>query len=129
MDSKIGPWAMGKYTYSALVVNVVDGDTLDLRIDLGFSVHINTRVRLEGVDAYEIRLGKNTTPKKKALGLKAKEFVKQEIEGHYVQVTTHKTGKYGRYIAMIKYIKSGHSTIKDLSSELVRLGYAVYKDY
>lgn len=39
------------YEYRATVIRVIDGDTVDLRIDLGFDASINVRVRLDGIDA------------------------------------------------------------------------------
>ncbi len=43
------------YTYNAKLVRVVDGDTVDLKIDLGFDIWINERVRLKDIDAPEVR--------------------------------------------------------------------------
>ena len=43
------------FEYNAEVLRVVDGDTLDARIDLGFDVHVNKRIRLMGIDTWESR--------------------------------------------------------------------------
>jgi len=116
------------YEYKAIVTNVVDADTLDIVIDLGFKTSIKTRIRIARINAYETRLGSKTNQAQKELGLKGKEFVKDLIEGKEVKITTEKTGKYGRYIAEITY-EAHTDKIVNLGTELVRLGYAVYKDY
>ena len=43
------------FEYNAEVLRIVDGDTLDARIDLGFDVHVNKRIRLMGIDTWESR--------------------------------------------------------------------------
>ncbi len=130
MITKIGPWVMGKYIYSALVTNVVNGDTIDLEIDLGFSVSFNVRVKLIGIDAYETRISRRTGPVEKKIGLMAKAFVKGAVEGRYVQVETSKRERRDGYVATVRYMKDGCSNMTNLSSELVRLKYAIFKtDY
>jgi len=131
MNIKSGPCSLGEYKYSAFVKRVIDGDTIELDIDLGFSSHYHTTVRLHGIDAFETRLGKKTGKKEKALGLKAKQHVATAIEGTYVQVQTTKLskGKYGRYIAIIRYMKKDNTIMTNLNHELVKLGYAVPKTY
>jgi len=131
MGTKLDPHLLGGYRYSAFVKRVIDGDTIELDIDLGFSSHYHTTVRLHGIDAYEIRLGKKAGKKEKKLGLKAKQHVVTAIEGTYVQVETTKLnkGKYGRYIAIIRYMKKGNMIMTNLNHELVKLGYAVPKTY
>ena len=88
------------YSYKAEIVRVLDGDTLDLAIDLGFEVTVNTRVRLFGLNTPEV------TGNEKYLGLQATGFVHEWIETHCEDniciVETHKKGKYGRYLAVIK---------------------------
>ena len=65
---------MDKHIYSAKLVRVVDGDTADAMIDLGFNVWVKNRIRFMGVDAWESRT-RNLEEKEK--GLAAKEFVKK----------------------------------------------------
>jgi len=86
------------YKYKAKVINVVDGDTIDAIVDLGFKLKWETRLRLYGIDTPETRT-KNLDEKKK--GLEAKEYVKSKIEGKEVLIETHKKGKFGRYLATI----------------------------
>lgn len=83
------------YQYSATVINIVDGDTVDLNIDLGFHIWVTKRVRLSGIDAPErfTADGKTTT-----------EFVKQFIPvGSKVFIKTSLDGsdKYGRVLGEI----------------------------
>ena len=59
------------YEYNAICTRVVDGDTIDARVDLGFSVWLDCRIRLEGIDAPETRT-KNLS--EKMAGLQTKEF-------------------------------------------------------
>lgn len=119
----------GTYIYEAKVVRVVGGDTLDIEVDLGFTVRVKVRVKLARIDVYEMRIGKYTGPKEKALGIEAKDIVKKAVEGKVVQVETIKLGKYGRYIAEVRYMKKGGVQFTNLSTELVRLGYGVRKSY
>ena len=58
-----------RFCYNAKVVRVVDGDTIDLLVDLGFSIHHKVRVRLYGINTPESR---TRDLEEKALGLKAK---------------------------------------------------------
>lgn len=80
------------FTYNAKVVRVVDGDTIDVEIDLGFDIWHKTRLRLTGIDTPEV----NTE-----IGRKARDYVKAALEGQMVVITTTKPDKYGRYLAEI----------------------------
>jgi len=78
---------------------VVDGDTVDGTVDLGFDVHVKQRFRLLGIDAPETRT-KDLV--EKASGLKSKEWLEDKAESaNEVTVITNKTGKYGRYLATL----------------------------
>ncbi len=117
------------YEYEAEVRRVVDGDTLDLLIDLGLDVLHNHRVRLLGVDTPEVYGVKEDSGEYRR-GKEASEYVKSNCEGRRVKVRTIKTkrgsserGKYGRYLAVI-FFKSGE-TWHNLNQQLVELGMAV----
>ena len=85
------------YTYKALVERVVDGDTIWLNIDIGFSCWTRQKVRLRGIDCPEIDTKK---------GQEAKEFVEARLkEVDFVIVKTYKEDKYDRYLADIFYLK------------------------
>lgn len=78
------------YKYKAVVTYVVDGDTVDVEIDLGFKIKVAQRLRLARVD----------TPEKGQPGyLEAKEYVRDCIEGEDVTIITHKVSKWGYYLA------------------------------
>ena len=59
------------YKYKAKVIRVIDGDTLDAMIDLGFDTWVKKRIRLAGIDAYESRT-RDKEEKKKGLAAKAR---------------------------------------------------------
>lgn len=92
------------FTYKAELLRVVDGDTLDLKVDLGFDIFTHMRFRLFGVDTPEIR---TRDLKEKEWGLRAKEFVVQTFaeNGNKCIVNTQKDAKekYGRYLATIVF--------------------------
>jgi micrococcal nuclease len=104
------------YEYKFKVNRIIDGDTVDGIIDLGFGVHLHERVRLAGINAPETRLQKKikNLKKRKAekeLGLKAKARLKELItegqrqpEGLYIETFLDKKGKYGRVLGNIKYV-------------------------
>jgi micrococcal nuclease len=92
---------MQRFWYGATILKVVDGDTVDLMVDLGFSVHHKIRVRLYGVNAPESR---TKDLKEKELGLKAKKFVEDWMTNHkwvFVNTIPDKNDKYGRVLARI----------------------------
>ena len=83
------------FTYKAFVERVVDGDTMIVKVDLGFETRTRQYLRLRGIDAPEI-----DTPE----GKKAKRFVAKELEEtDHVILTTTRSDKYGRYLADIFY--------------------------
>ncbi|MCK5176292.1 MAG: thermonuclease family protein [Candidatus Aenigmarchaeota archaeon] len=85
----------GKYIYKANVLKVIDGDTFDVDIDLGFRIITYQRLRLADVDTPEIR------GKERPEGLKVKEYVKELIDKKEVLIQVFKVGKYGRYVAEV----------------------------
>jgi micrococcal nuclease len=84
------------------VTNVVDGDTIDVEIDLGFDISFSSRVRLAGIDTPESR---TTNKAEKVLGLEAKEYVKSKVkEAKDVVIKTEKmdsSEKYGRILGWL----------------------------
>ncbi len=105
------------YRLKALV-KVVDGDTLDLDLDLGFSLVLRQRVRLYGLDAPEIR---SKDPAEKAKGLESQAFVSGWFaRPGAVLVRTVKEEKYGRMLA--DCFREGEPS---LCTELLERGLAV----
>lgn len=105
------------FVYNATLERIVDGDTIDVTLDLGFNVKLhNQRCRLAGIDTPESRT-KNL--EEKALGLKAKERLKELCIGSF-KIQSLGTGKYGRILA-IPYTEDG----QDVCEILVNEGHAV----
>ena len=84
------------YTYNATVVKIVDGDTIDAEIDLGFDIKIKKRIRLSGINAPESRT-RNLAEKK--MGLASKARLKEMLEGsaNEFELESQDIGKYGRF--------------------------------
>ncbi len=91
------------YEYKAYVLRVVDGDTFEVDIDLGFRTKMVKTIRLYGINAFENRLGRGTTIKEKAKGVEAKILIRSMIEDKEVILKTKKdrSGKYGRLLAEV----------------------------
>ena len=107
---------MDKHIYSAKVVRVVDGDTADAMIDLGFDTWVKKRIRFYGVDTWESRT-RNLEEKKK--GLAAKDYVKDLLEnsdeGKFL-LKSHGVGKYGRVLGEL-FVKGNDTSVNDLLKE------------
>lgn len=88
------------YEYNCKIRRVVDGDTIDVDIDLGFDTwKCGERIRLFGVDCPECR---SRDKEEKAAGLAAKDFVKRLLhDGGAYTLTTKEKGKFGRYLGVI----------------------------
>ena len=103
------------------VKNVVDGDTIDVIIDLGFDILFSSRVRLAGIDTPESR---TTDKNEKVLGLEAKEYLKKQLkDAKSVVIRTEKMNsseKYGRILGWI-YI-NGES--ESINNKMINDGYA-----
>jgi micrococcal nuclease len=101
---------MSIYTYYTKIDKVVDGDTVDVSIDLGFDVWHKQRIRLNGIDAPE----KNTP-----LGKVLKTYMISLLEGKTVKLEVTKPDKYGRYLGKI-YLDSEES----INDQLIRFNLA-----
>lgn len=103
------------------ITGVVDGDTIDVDIDLGFSVSFSQRVRLAGIDTPESR---TTDKMEKALGLEAKEYLKSKIkDAKEIVIKTEKpdsSEKYGRILGWL-YLDGNTISIND---QMIEDGYA-----
>ena len=103
------------------VKNVVDGDTIDVVIDLGFDILFASRVRLAGIDTPESR---TTDKTEKALGLEAKEYLKKQLkDAKSVVIRTEKMNsseKYGRILGWV-YV-NGES--ESVNNKMINDGYA-----
>ena len=105
-----------KYGYSCKLDRVVDGDTCDALIDLGFDTFVKKRIRFYGVDTWESRT-RNLEEKKK--GLAAKEYVKDLLENSddgKFSIISHGVGKYGRVLGEI-FVKGHEQSVNELLKE------------
>jgi micrococcal nuclease len=121
---------MNIYNYNAICTRVVDGDTIDAEIDLGFDIKVTKRIRLGGINAPESRT-RNKVEKK--LGLAAKERLKEIMEGaaNCFELESSEIGKFGRVIGKLHIDKiAGKSVITKVCVNdcLVKEGYAVEYD-
>jgi micrococcal nuclease len=115
------------YEYKATLDRIVDGDTIDLIIDMGFKMTTNQRIRLANINTHETYGQKHDSDEYKA-GMKAKNYVVKRFADNenVVKIETSKlTGKYGRYIGVIWFADSQTS----LNDELVELGLAKVVHY
>ena len=107
---------MDKHIYSAKLVRVVDGDTADAMIDLGFNVWVKNRIRFMGVDAWESRT-RNKEEKVKGLAAKAyvKDILENSDEGKFL-LKSHGVGKYGRVLGEL-FVKGHETSVNELLKE------------
>lgn len=98
------------YTYEASIIEIIDGDTLKVAIDLGFGINIVQKLRLRGLDAPEL-VSKE--------GVEAKEFLKQLLASGPVLVRTSRSDKYDRYLADV-FVGA-----KYVNQELIEKDFAV----
>lgn len=104
------------FEYKAIITNVVDGDTFDMDIDLGFNIHIHERVRLLDIDTPE-KFGKE-----KELGLTVKQYAIKNFLGKEVVIKSEKsdmaanTDSFGRWL--VKVTVDGEKDICDIYNNL-----------
>lgn len=107
--------------YVKKVENVVDGDTIDVLIDLGFDILFASRVRLAGIDTPESRTSDKA---EKVLGLEAKEYLKKQLkDAKSVVIKTEKmdsSEKYGRILGWV-YVNGNTVSVNDT---MIEDGYA-----
>jgi micrococcal nuclease len=116
----MGEKVMFEY-YVKKVTKVVDGDTIDVEIDLGFDISFSSRVRLAGIDTPESR---TTDKAEKALGLESKAYLKHAIDNaKSVVIKTEKMNsseKYGRILGWV-YLDGDTESLND---KMINDGYA-----
>ena len=107
------------------ITKVVDGDTIDANIDLGFDISLTKRIRFAGIDTPESR---TRDLEEKKLGLESKEWLKKALEGAKdILIKTEKpdsTEKYGRIIGHL--FINGQET--SLNNQMITSGYALAYD-
>jgi micrococcal nuclease len=107
--------------YVKKVTKVVDGDTIDVEIDLGFDISFSSRVRLAGIDTPESR----TTDKiEKTLGLEAKAYLKHEIDAaKTVVIKTEKMDSSEKYGRILGWVFLDGATVS-LNEKMIQDGHA-----
>ena len=121
MASKV----MDKYIYRAKLQRVVDGDTIDALIDVGFDIWVKKRIRYKGIDAWESRT-RNLEEKTK--GLEAKARNKELLETvsskpGYFRLKSYGVGKYGRVLGEI-FIQDVNGDQMCINDQLTIEGHA-----
>lgn len=116
------------YEYKAQVLRVVDADTLDVLVDLGFKISQEVRIRLARIDAWEKR------GEEREKGILAAEFVSEvfaNLGDDYILIRTEKDkrGSFGRYIADVIIMGADGKTEFSLNDRLVKEGHAEYREY
>lgn len=109
-----------EYTFTATLDRVVDGDTFDLVVDLGFGVAKQVRVRLRGADTPELHGVKHGSPEHQAGVVAAKACIEWFAYAGELRIRTHQEkGKFGRYLADIESEKG-----ESLAEALIKSGFA-----
>ena len=114
------------YNYKISPLRVIDGDTIDAEIDLGFDVKIKKRIRFMGINTPESR---TRDLEEKARGLSAKDRVKQLLDGcDNITLNSHGVGKFGRCLGeiMLDMVDGQEKlTLVSLNELLIKEGHAV----
>lgn len=114
------------YVYKSKLLRVIDGDTIDALIDLGFDIHVKKRIRLEGIDAWETRT-RDLEEKKK--GVAAKQWLENILHDHenIFKLKSSGIGKFGRCIGVIlieQWEVDGTTTDININELLISEGHA-----
>ena len=126
MGAMIPPSRKSCYNFRVVKINrVVDGDTIDVTIDLGFDLYKKERVRIAGVDTPEKRT-KNL--EEKALGIDATNWLKDKLEetiagDEELTVRTELHGGVGKYGRLLGWLYVGDDTVS-LNEQMITEGYA-----
>jgi len=114
------------YNFRVVEINrVVDGDTIDVTIDLGFDLYKKERVRIAGVDTPEKR---TRDPEEKVLGIDATNWMKEKLEGAIdgddeLIIRTELVGGMGKYGRLLGWLYMGDAEVS-LNELMIEEGYA-----
>tara|TARA_B100000900_G_C20381677_1_gene634838 strand:- start:274 stop:663 length:390 start_codon:yes stop_codon:yes gene_type:complete len=118
-----------KNKYVAEVKRWLDGDTVELSVDLGMSVSVDSKFRLARIDAPEIKKYAGVTNEEKQRGLELKELLNNKIpKGSEVVVNVIKKGKYGRYLVEV-WSKDDEGILYNVNDWLLNEGLAEGASY
>jgi len=112
------------YNYKIKLDRVIDGDTIDAFIDLGFDIHVKKRIRFLGINTPESR---TRDLEEKARGLAAKD----RLKANEIQLCSHGVGKYGRCLGELHVdMLDGKEclTLENVNELLIKEGHAVAYD-
>ena len=120
---------MDKYIYRAKLDRVVDGDTVDALIDVGFDIWFKKRIRFMGLDTWESR---TRDLEEKKLGKLAKERTRQLLEdvsskSGYFRLKSHGLGKYGRVLGEL-FVMDADGKQWNFNETLIAEGHAYVYD-
>ena len=116
---------MDKYIYRGKLERVVDGDTIDALIDVGFDIWIKKRIRYSGIDTWESRI-RNLEEKAKGLEAKARNkelLMEVSSKPGYFRLKSFGVGKYGRVLGEI-YIEDKEGKQYNINETLISEGHA-----
>ena len=116
---------MEKYIYRAKLDRVVDGDTIDAMIDVGFDIWVKKRIRYMGIDTWESRT-RDLEEKAKGLEAKARNkelLVEVSAKSGYFRLKSHGVGKYGRVLGEI-FIQDTEGKQYNINETLKAEGHA-----
>ena len=126
MGAMTPPSRKSCYNFRVIKINrVVDGDTIDVTIDLGFDLYKKERVRVAGVDTPEKR---TRDKEEKALGIEATNWLKEKLESTLrgdseLSVRTELVGGVGKYGRLLGWLYIGDSELS-LNEQMISEGYA-----
>jgi endonuclease YncB( thermonuclease family) len=120
------------FVYKAIIEKIVDGDTLDVKLDLGFNTWSTQRIRLRGINAAEIAKPNSPVTKDANLAKRAKAYLVKKLSTvEFVVIKTYKTDIYGRFVADVFYhptLENRHDVARKglfLNEELLKVGLAL----
>ena len=120
---------MDKYIYRAKLDRVVDADTIDAMIDVGFDIWVKKRIRYKGIDTWESRT-RDLEEKKKGLAAKARNkelLVEVSAKSGYFRLKSYGVGKYGRVLGEI-FIQDAKGVDMNINDTLIKEGHAYIYD-
>ena len=116
---------MEKYIYRGKLERVVDGDTIDALIDVGFDIWVKKRIRYKGIDTWESRT-RDLAEKAKGLEAKARNkelLVEVSAKSGYFRLKSYGVGKYGRVLGEI-FIMDSNGVQMNINDTLISEGHA-----
>jgi micrococcal nuclease len=120
---------MEKYIYRAKLDRVVDGDTVDALIDVGFDIWFKKRIRFVGVDTWESRTRDLEEKKKGKLAAERTRQLLEEVSSKpgYFRIKSHGLGKYGRVLGEL-FVMDKDGKQWNINETLITEGHAYVYD-